>query len=698
MKDISALFNPQSVAVIGASNGAGKVGNIVMKNLVDGGYQGKIYPVNPKEKTVEGLKNYQSVLDIPTDIDLAVICIPAAFVLASVQELAKKHLKNLIVLTAGFKETGDAGAKLEADLVAFCTKHHINLLGPNVIGSIDTHAPLNASFAQVMPEPGDIAFISQSGAMLVAILDWAIAAGIGFSKVVSIGNKADISELDLIEHLSRDPHTKVILCYLESIGNGEDFLKIVSQASQKKPIVILKSGCSAAGASAASSHTGALAGSDLAYDLAFAQTGVIRAESMAELFDLGLAFSKLKLPAGKNVAVVTNAGGGGVVTADTIERLELKMAALSSKTTKALEEGLPKEASAHNPIDVLGDASPERYHLALEQAIQDKNVDAVVVMTCPTAATRPVPIAETIIDVNQLNDKPILPVNMGGITFKQANQLLKTAHLPTYVFPETAVGMVKRLAQYAAFKNQSANQTPVTTTGIDPKKVAAIFKAVKKDGRSVLLGSEAYAVATAYGIKSAPIILATTAEEAGKVAAKMGFPVVLKIASDKILHKSDVGGVKVGLKTQAEVSAAFAEIMTNVKKAHPDVTPNGIEVQKMMPKGQEVIVGMMRDPSFGPMIAFGMGGIYVNLIKDASFVLAHGLTTQAVETQLKSTKAYTLLTGYRGEDASDINSVKDTIARVARLTLDFPEIKELDINPIFVYAKGSSALDIKITI
>lgn len=699
MKNISSLFKPEAVAVIGASSKEGKVGNIVVKNLISCGYTGKIYPINPKEEMIEGLKNYHSVLEVPGDIDLVVVSIPAVAVLDAVKECVEKGVKNMIILTAGFKEIGGEGANLEKEIVRVAREGGMNILGPNVIGSIDTKSPINASFAQMMPHQGDIAFISQSGAMLVAILDWSVTAGIGFSKTISIGNKADISEIDLIEYLGDDPDTNVILCYLESITEGDHFLKVVSEVSKKKPIVILKSGSSSAGAKAASSHTGALAGSDLAYDLAFEQTGAIRAQSMTELFDLGLAFSKLPLPKGDRVAIITNAGGGGVVTADAVEKLGLKMAELSEQTIAELKECLPPESNPVNPIDVLGDAPPERYAVALDKVSKDGGVDAIIVMACPTASMQPIPVTEKVIETVRANSNiPVFTVNMGGVTFEKSKEMYMEANMPVYTFPETPVKVLKEMSKYTKYLKEVENQEVMNITDVNKQAVEEIFAKVRQDGRDALLGSETYQVARYYGISAAPLILAKTAEEAARAAEEMGFPVVLKIASDKILHKTDMGGVRPNVKSAEEAKQVFEEFMENAKKAYPDVVPNGIEIQKMMPKGQEMIIGMMRDSCFGPMIAFGMGGIYVNLIKDATFKLAKGLTRQGIQKQIESTKAYTLLKGYRGEEASDINSVVDTIARIAKLTLDFPEIEELDINPVFVYPDGISALDVKIKI
>jgi acetyltransferase len=548
----------------------------------------------------------------------------------------------------------------------------------------------------MMPPKGNIAFISQSGAMMVAIIDWSVTSGIGFSKVISLGNKAGVNEIELLQYLAEDDETNVIICYLESISDDEDFIRTMRETAAKKPIIILKSGSSSAGAEAASSHTGALAGSDLAFDTAFGQSGIMRVETMAELFDLGLAFSKAPLPEGSNVAIITNAGGGGVLTVDAMEKVGLDLVKFDDETTARLKECIPDEGSANNPIDVLGDAPVHRYQESLDIVLHDDRVDSLIIMVCPTASADPDGIAQAILDGRKDSKKPIVVVNMGGPSFEAANELLRENHIPTYVFPETAVHALAAMTNYAKLDEREYDDVVENITDVDKDAVKAIFEKVTADGRDTLLGSEAYAVAEAYGISAAPIKLSTSADEAASLAEEMEFPVVLKIASDKILHKSDIGGVKVGISTVEEAKEAYDEIIANAKAAHPDIVPDGVEVQKMMETGQEVIVGMIKDKQFGPMIAFGMGGIYVNLIEDVSFKLAKGLSSQEIDEQIEATKVSELLKGYRGEAACDIEEVKEAIKRVARLTLDFPEISELDINPIFVYEEGSSALDIKI--
>ena len=696
MIDLNKMFKPESVAVIGASNTPGKVGYIIVDNLINDGFEGEIYPVNPKGGEILGKKAYANITEIPGDVDLAIITIPSPFVNTAVEECGEKGVENMVVITAGFKEVGEEGAKLEAELTALGEKYGINIIGPNSLGITDSHTPLNGSFSQMMPPTGNIAFISQSGAMMVAIIDWSVTSGIGFSKVISLGNKAGVSEIELLQYLAEDDETAVIICYLESISEDEDFVRTMRETAVKKPIIILKSGSSSAGAAAASSHTGALAGSDLAFDTSFRQSGIMRVETMAELFDLGLAFSKAPLPKGDNVAIITNAGGGGVLTVDAMEKAGLNLVQFDEETTAKLKECVTEEGSAKNPIDVLGDAPVSRYKESLEIVLGYEDVDSLIIMVCPTASADPDGIAQAILEERKEFDKPIIVVNMGGPSFEAANEALRANGVPTYVFPETAVTALEAMTRYAKLPERQYDDVVDNITDVDKDAVKAIFDKVKSDGRDTLLGSEAYAVAEAYGISAAPIKLSTSADEAAQLAEEMEFPVVLKIASDKILHKSDIGGVKVGISSAEEAKATYDEIIANAKAAHPDIVPDGVEVQKMMDSGEEVIVGMIRDKQFGPMIAFGMGGIYVNLIEDVSFNLAKGLSSQEIDEQIESTKVSKLLAGYRGEAPCDVEEVKEAIKRVARLTLDFPEISELDINPIFVYEEGSSALDIKI--
>ena len=699
MAGLVSFFNPKSVAIIGASRAAGKIGNVIVKNMISSGYTGPIFPVNPKEQEIEGLACYPAVDKTPMPAELAVLSLPASRTLDAAEQCGVSGVKNLVVITAGFKETGKEGLELERRLVETCRQYEMRMTGPNCVGLIDTHTPINASFAAGFPLKGEIAFISQSGAMVLSILDWSYRTGLGFSKFVSLGNKADLTESHFIEDAGQDPNTKVILCYIEDVENGAHFLEAARTASRKKPVIILKSGTSQAGAQAASSHTGALAGSDLAYETAFRQCGVIRVRSMAELFDLAVAFASQPVPSGDRVAVVTNSGGPGIIAADTIEQKKLQMARFSQETIKQLRGYLPPEANIYNPVDVLGDARADRFRFSLDKTLADPGVDSALVLVCPTAVTEPVETARALVEMRAAYpEKPLLAAYMGGEKLAEGAKVLEEAKIPCFTFPEPAVSSISGLTGYARTRELPANEQDLRYKCSNLKSVKAILYDVKKDKRLVLLGSEAAEVVEAYGIPAAPTALAASPEEAAKSAGRLGYPVVLKIASPEILHKSDVGGVIIGLDSPVKVRAGFLEIMNNVQRYLPKAAVYGIEVQKMMPKGTELIIGMSKDIQFGPLIAFGLGGIYVNLLKDVSFRLARGLNRREIENMLAETKAYTLLRGYRGEKPADIEAIIGIIGRVARLVTDFPEITEMDINPVFAYNQGACALDVKITV
>jgi acetyltransferase len=693
------LLRPQSVAIVGASKTPGKIGYALLRNVIESGYKGRIYPVNPSEKEIEGLPCYPDIKAVGAPVDLAVIAVPAPRTPDVVARCGQAGVKNLVIISAGFKEVGREGLALEKEIVRLCREHGMRLVGPNCVGIIDTHTPLNASFSGTYPRRGEIAFISQSGAMLVAILDWARKNNLGFSKIISLGNKADLNEADFIANAAADPQTKVILCYIEDVANGPQFLETAWRAARQKPVIIYKSGTSQAGARAASSHTGALAGSDLAYETAFRQTGVIRARSMAELFDLATAFVTQPVPAGDRVAVVTNAGGPGIITTDNIERANLKMARLTGETTGKLRQKLPAAAAVYNPVDVLGDGGPERYRDALELVLADPGVDLGLILVCPTAVTDDVSIARALTEAHKNHqNKPLFAVFMGGEFLARGRQLLENSGIPCFTFPEPAVSAISGMVRFGRVRNLPAGEGPEEIPGLDKEAVKRIFENVKKDRRLVLLGSEAVEVVAAYGIPAAPTRLATSPDDAAEKAREMGFPVVLKVASPQIMHKTDVGGIVTNVTTPEEARSAYLRISENVHRYLPQLVIHGVEVQKMMPKGDEVLIGLTRDIQFGPLIAFGLGGIYVNLLKDVSFRLAYRLSKKEIQSMITETKAYTLLRGYRGEKPKDIGALVEVIARVARLATDFPEITEMDINPLFAYPEGAIALDVKITI
>jgi len=693
------FFSPRSVAVIGASRQEGAVGHEIVKNLLKCGYPGKIFPVNPKAKKILDLKCYPSVSKIEGDVDLGVVAVPARIVPHVAEEAGEKGVKGLIVISSGFKEVGLEGARRERELLDICRRYGMRLLGPNCLGLINTSTPINASFAPQMPRKGGIAFASQSGALCTAILDWAAREGVGFSNLISLGNMADMDETDFMEILAEDPATKVILIYVEGIKDGRKFLEVSPKVSSVKPVVILKSGTSDAGAKAAASHTGSIAGSRVAYETAFKKCRVLQARTIEELFNLGIAFASQPLPQGRNVSIITNAGGPSIVATDACSRYGLNMAWLSPKTVEKLRSGLPEEASWTNPIDVLGDAPAERYRFALEAVFSDEFVDSVIVILTPQAMTEPLETAKHIVDLNSRFPKiPVFTVFMGGERIEEAVNLLKEAGIPVYSNPEDAASTIAGVVRYVDLLNQRVEED-VPTFDVDREAVRRIIDRVKRERRASLLSVEARQIVKAYGIRVPESELAQNVRQAVNAARRIGYPVALKVVSPQILHKTDVGGVKLNLRSDREVAMAFNEILRNANLLMPEARIFGVEVQKMVPAGREMIVGMNRDVQFGPLIMFGLGGIYVNILRDVSFRLAP-LSRQEAYEMVTETKAYALLRGIRGEPSADMDSVIETLLRVSQLAADFEEISEIDINPLFVYERGDGALalDVKVTI
>ncbi len=693
------FFSPKTVAVIGASRRKGAVGHIVVENLLNFGYPGKIFPINPNADEILGLKCHSSVLEIEGDVDLGVITVPAEIVPKVAEEAGKKGLKGLIVVSAGFKEIGLEGLEREKKLLEVCKRFQMRLLGPNCLGLINTFTPINASFAPQMPSKGGIAFASQSGALLTAVLDWAAKEGIGFSNLISLGNMADMDETDFMELLVQDPVSKVLLIYVEGIVEGSKFLKVSPEVSRKKPVVILKSGVSDAGARAAASHTGSIAGSRIAYDVAFKKCGILRAHSIEELFDLGIAFSSQPIPKGRNVAIVTNAGGPSIVAADACSQHDLEMAWLSPETVNSLRKVLPEEASWINPVDVLGDALADRYLFALKTLMSDDYVESVIVILTPQAMTQPLETAKHIVAIgSEFPDKPIFAVFMGGKKIGKAVKLLKGSRISVYSQPEKAVLSLSGLVQYRDFLNKRVDRG-FPDFEVNKETVQSILKRVKREGRTSLISVEARQLVQAYGIPVPRSELAQNMRQALDAANRIGYPLAMKVVSPQILHKTDIGGVKLNLNTERDVMLAFNEIIRNANLLMPGARIFGVEVQEMVPTGKEVIVGMNRDLQFGPLIMFGLGGIYINVLKDVSFRLAPVSIQDSTE-MITETKSYVLLRGIRGEASSDIDSIADTILRISQLSTDFKEISEIDINPLFVYERdgGVLALDVKIMV
>ncbi len=696
---LEEFFRPSSAAVIGASRNPTKVGHQILRNLVDSNFPGEIYPVNPKADTIHGLKCYSQVSEISGEIDLALVAVPARFVLDVAKQCGEKRVKGILVVSAGFKETGLEGAELERQLVEVCEKYGMRLLGPNCLGVTDTFTPMNAAFSPKMPLRGNIAFLSQSGAICTAVLDWSLRENIGFSRFISLGNKADLDETDFMLSLADDDNTQVILIYLEGVKDGIRFVSVAREVTRKKPVIVVKSGVSDAGARAISSHTGSMAGSDVAFDVAFRKSGVIRAMTMEGLFDLALAFSSQPRLEEPHVVILTNAGGPGILATDACEKHGLRPISFGAGLINVLRDNLPREASLHNPIDVLGDATAERYGFALEKILEYEESASVIVILTPQAVTEPEKTAELICGLRRkFPDKPIVTSFLGGEQVEKAIDILQECGIPNYPFPERAVFALSKLADYYRYLG-SPIEDKVPEFDVNRNRVAGIFKRVRADGRVSLLGTEAKEVVTVYGILTPLSGLAKSAEEAVSLAKVVGYPVVMKVASPQILHKTDIGGVLLNISSPTGVEAAFGQILENASRFVPNATIYGVEVQKMAPVGKEMIIGMHRDPQFGPLLMFGLGGIYVNFLKDVSFSLSP-ISRHDASNMILETKAYTLLRGIRGEKPSDIDSIEDVLLRMSQMVTDFPEIVEVDINPLLVYEKGKGSLapDVKITI
>ncbi len=687
---LEAIFAPQSVALLGASPNPNRLGHQVFKNIVEHGYQGRIYPIHPTASSVLGLTAYPSVLDVPDPIDLAIIVIATDHVLAAVEQCGQKGVKGLIVITAGFKEVGGEGKERERQLLEVVRRYGMRMVGPNCLGIIDTISKLNATFAALMPADGEIAFMSQSGALCTAILDWSKTAGIGFSRFVSLGNKADVDEVTLLQAWNEDPHSKVILAYLEGITNGPGFVQVARQVTQRTPVVAIKSGATAAGTRAVSSHTGSLTGSESAYEAAFAQSGIIRASSMEELFDCALAFAYQPPMTGNRVAIVTNAGGPGIIAADAIERSGwLTMAEFTSETIQRLQRDLPSTANVFNPVDVIGDARSDRYQVALSAIMDDPGVDAVLVLLTPQARSDLPETAQVIIDLSSRHTRPVLTSFMGAYSLGPALELLNQHRIPNYPFPERAVSALAAMARHRDWQQQP--EPEYAQFAVDQERVRELFAQVRQAGRVELGEIEAREVMEAYGMRLPQSRLARSPEEAVQIATDIGYPVVMKISSPDILHKSDVGGVKVGIADATSVRDTYELIEYRARKYSPNARIWGILVQEMVRKGRELLVGVTRDPQFGPLVAVGMGGIYVEVLRDVAFRLAP-ISRQEVSAQLRSIRTFPLLRGVRGEPPADIAGTEEVVLRVSQLVTDFPEIVEMDINPLVVHNRGEGVI------
>ena len=687
---LETLLYPKAIAVIGASRNPDKVGYAVLANLVNNGFKGPIVPVNLDADEILGLKCYKSLGEYKDPIDLSIIMVGGKYVKDALQSSIKAGAKSVIVITAGFKEVGVAGAKAEQELVEICRAGGVRMVGPNCLGVLNTDHHMNATFAPSVPPPGKISVISQSGALCVAILDWAAEQKLGLGKVISFGNKADLNEVDFIQTLAEDKETKVIAGYLESIKEGDKFLRIAEQAASIKPVVILKVGITSAGAKAASSHTGSLAGADMAYGAAFKRAGVIRAENFEALFDYATAFAMQPLPNGERVAVITNAGGPGIMAADAAESSGLKMVSPSKESDAKLRAFMPAAGAFGNPIDVIGDADPDRYVKAFEVMQDDETIDAIVVVVTPQNMTKPLELAEKLGAASRRggSKKPMLAVFMGGTEVAAAKEKLMALGIPNYPSPDRAVTALRAMCDYAAWKRRPARM--VTRFPVNRRRVDRIINAQERSGITQIGEVEAKEILRAYDFNVLGGQLAQNDDEAVEIAERIGYPVVLKISSPDIIHKSDFGGVRINLANAEQVRDAFDLMMLRIQKRAPKAYLRGGFVEKMGQRGREVILGMTRDPQFGPMLMFGLGGIFVEVMKDVTFHLAP-ITAEEAMQMLKGTRSYALLQGARGQAPVDLEAIAGALQRISQLVTDYPEIMELDINPFIVGPVGVQA-------
>ena len=697
----SVFLSPKSIAVIGASDKEGSVGRAITSNIMKG-YKGTVYPISPSRDQVFDQKAYKSVLDVPNEIDLAVIITKNTVVPIVLEECGKKKIQGAIVITAGFKEVDDEGKKLEHQLKDISKKYNIRIIGPNCLGvmNLDPQTMMNSTFLKITPKSGEIALVSQSGAICAALVEDASAQGIGFSAVVSMGNKADMTEIDILKILADHEQTKVIVMYLEDMGNGQEFLKVCKQITKinavKKPVLVLKSGRSPEGAKAAMSHTGALMGSDEIYDALLRQSGAIRVDTMEELFDYATAFSKQPLPLDGDLVIVSNAGGPAIISTDSCSKLGIKMAKIEEIRAK-IDAVIPPWGSSRNPVDIVGDADFNRFENVLNEVLQHKNVGSVISMCTPSATLDYDKLAEVIVKMSKKYKKTMLASLMGldeGITNRE---ILAAGDVPYYTYAEGSIRALNAMLRFVDWiKTPDGN---ITKFEVDKNKAKSVFDKVKSEGRTNLLEDEGREILDAYGFPLPNSAVAATEDEAVDAANKVGYPIVMKIASPQIVHKSDAGGVKVNLTNDDEVRNGFKTIMENAKKYDSNAEIKGVLIVEMVKGGKEMIIGSKLEPGMGPVVMLGMGGIYVEILKDVTFRLAP-LTDQEANDMISSIKTKKLLDGVRGEKPSDINKLAECIQRLSQLVTDFTEIKELDMNPVLVMEQdqGCKILDVRIGI
>ena len=682
---LDRLFSPRSIAVIGASKTVGKVGYLTLSNLVQSGFQGPIVPVNSAGGELLGLPVYKQLADYPDAIDLVVIAVPAEMVPAAASEAVAKKAGAVVVVASGFKEAGPEGRALEDELIAICRRGGVRLLGPNCLGVINTAIRMNASFSRRIPQAGSMAIFSQSGALCTAMMDIADERELGVSKAISIGNKADITEVDVLEALAEDEDTRVIVGYLEDISDGDRFVKAAEAASNRKPVVILKAGTTTAGSRAAANHTGVLVGKDTAYGAAFKRAGICRADTFDALFDSATALALQPTPKGDRVLIITNSGGSGTISADAVEKAGLNVATLGEELARQLRRALPAAAFIDNPIDISAAAEPRHYAAALDIVAAEGSFDAVLIVLAPQYMTEPAATVRAIV-AHLDENMPVLAAFLGGGDIMPSRQELAAAGLPFYDSPERAVTALKAMHEYGVWQRRPARQ--VVRFPVNRRRVERIIYRRQRTDRLRLGEVKSKDILKAYGFQILEGRLTTSPEEAMEIARFIGFPVALKVISPSIIHKSDLGGVRLNLNSAQEVADAFDLMMLRINKLAPNAIIGGIYVEKMAEKGLEVIIGMTRDPQFGPMLMFGLGGIFVEVMKDVTFHLAPITENEAAQ-MLQSTRSYELLQGKRGLKEVDMHAIAVALQRISQLTTDFPQILDLEINPLIVGEMGN---------
>ncbi len=691
---LDGIFRPKSIAVIGASTKKGTIGREILHNLIEFEFNGKVFPVNPKASVIHSIKCYSTILDVPDAVDLAIIVVPGDHVKHILEQCGEKGVSGVVVITAGFKEIGHEGAVKELELVEIIKKYGIRMIGPNCFGVLNT-APeysMNATFSKIQPLSGNVGFMSQSGALGEAILDYANSLNLGFSMFASVGNKADISGNDLLAYWEDDPYTELILLYLENFGDPRRFTKIARGISRKKPIIAVKAGRTAAGAKAVSSHTGALAGLDVGADALFDQCGVLRVSSVNELFDVAIAFTHQPLPKGNRIAIITNAGGPGILATDAVVSLDMEMAKFDDKTLRYLKDNLPSIASINNPIDVIAAGGPESYSVAMDAVLSDNNVDAVIVIFVPPVVVDHRAVVQAIVEMieKHKNNKTVLGCFMGAPGGIAGSEEMKKHKIPLYTFPESAAKAMKAMTSYRKWIERPEGR--IVDFQVQKDIAQKIIDKAVKSGQEIILGGEALEILEAYGIGIVRSIKVKTEADLESASSKLSFPMVMKIDDPLIAHKTDVGGVKTDIRDEKELDESFSSMKKRFSADEKKFA--GVIIQDMIHGGVETIMGMHHDPTFGPLMMFGLGGIYVEVMKDVSFKI-QPLTDYDAEEMIKAIKGYPLLTGFRGSQPVDLKTLEETLLRLSQLSADFPIIDSFDVNPFIAADKSrqSRAVD-----